>query len=170
TNGHWLCKKPPPLNKNQTNNHQTPKNNPYSNSDTYQVDLHITTVRLQAECPLGTTPKFCILIERLLTSNITKPFSRYIEIPRETSWIDRNSCTQCTCTLDGYLQCEILHETCSRPCLLRKTRPISVLYYFPSGSKWLTPPHSKCRSCTCINGQRKCFNCDKILKIDVITN
>ncbi|CAF1116006.1 unnamed protein product [Adineta steineri] len=170
TNGHWLCKKPPPLNKNQTNNHQTSRNNPYSYSDTYQVDLHITTVRLQAECPLGTTPKFCILIERLLTSNITKPFSRYIEIPRETLWIDRNSCTQCTCTLDGYLQCEILHETCSRPCLLRKTRPVSVIYYFPSGSKWLTPPHSRCRSCTCINGQRKCFNCDKILKIDVITN
>jgi hypothetical protein len=44
------------------------------------------------------------------------------------------------------------------------------MYYFPSGSKWLTPPSDKCRSCMCINGQRKCINCDRILKIDVSNN
>jgi len=41
------------------------------------------------------------------------------------------------------------------------------MYYFPPSSKWLTPPNDKCRSCMCINGQRKCINCDQILKIDI---
>jgi hypothetical protein len=43
------------------------------------------------------------------------------------------------------------------------------MYYFPSGSKWLTPPHDKCRSCRCINGERKCLECDQIVKINVDT-
>ena len=42
-----------------------------------------------------------------------------------------------------------------------------MMYYFPPGSKWLTPPHDKCRSCMCSNGQRKCINCDQILKISI---
>jgi len=43
------------------------------------------------------------------------------------------------------------------------------MYYFPSGSNWLTPPNDKCRSCKCINGQRSCINCDQIVKIDIST-
>jgi len=118
---------------------------------------------------LSSIPKFCILIERLISSNISEELSRYIEIPRETSWIDRDACTRCSCTLDGHLKCEFLHESCTHPCLLHKTRPISIMYYFPSGLKWLTPPNDKCRSCTCIDGQRQCIHCDQIVKIDVST-
>ena len=44
------------------------------------------------------------------------------------------------------------------------------MYYFPSGLKWFTPPHDKCRSCMCVNGQRRCVNCDQVLKINVDTN
>jgi hypothetical protein len=69
--------------------------------------------------------------------------------------------------LDGRLTCEYLHENCKRPCLIQKARPIPLIYYFPPGSKWLTPPNDKCRSCMCINGQRKCINCDQILNIDI---
>jgi hypothetical protein len=43
------------------------------------------------------------------------------------------------------------------------------MYYFPSGSQWLTPPNDQCRSCMCFNGQRKCLNCDEIVQIDVST-
>jgi hypothetical protein len=118
---------------------------------------------------VGSIQKFCILIERLTSSNISEELSRYIEIPRETSWIDRDACTRCSCTLDGRLKCEFLHQSCTRPCLLYKTRLISIMYYFPSGSKWLTPPNDKCRSCMCINGQRNCMNCDQIVKIDIST-
>ncbi|UJR08208.1 hypothetical protein I4U23_012481 [Adineta vaga] len=83
--------------------------------------------------------------------------------------MDHDACTRCSCTLDGVLKCETLRDTCIRPCLLRKTRPISIMYYFPSGTKWLTPLNNKCQSCSCTNGQRKCFNCDQILKINVST-
>jgi hypothetical protein len=41
------------------------------------------------------------------------------------------------------------------------------MYYFPADSKWLTPPNDKCRSCRCVNGERKCINCDQVLKIDI---
>ncbi len=146
------------------------RNYPYSSpDDTYHVHLRITTLRIRSECPLGSIPKFCILIERSILSNTNEKSSRYIEISRETSWIDRDACTRCSCTLDGRLKCDFLHESCTRPCLLYKTRPIPIMYYFPSGSKWLTPPNDKCRSCMCINGQRKCMNCDPIVKIDVNT-
>jgi hypothetical protein len=124
-------------------------------------------VRVLPQCPLGTIPQFCILIERLSSSNINETSSRYTEIPRETSWIDRDTCTRCSCGLDGRLTCEYVHATCNRPCLIHKTRPISMMYYFPPGSKWLTPPNDKCRSCSCVNGQRKCIKCDQILKIDI---
>ena len=136
---------------------------PNSSDDTFHVNLHVTTLRIKSECSIDSIPKSCILIERLLTPNLT----RYIEIPRETSWIDHDACTRCSCTLNGQLKCEYLHQSCTRPCLLRKTRPISIMYYFPSGSKWLTPITDKCRSCMCINGKRKCHNCDEIVKIDV---
>jgi hypothetical protein len=134
-----------------------------SSENTVHVNLLVTTVRLKPECLIGSIPKYCILIERLLSLNLT----RYIEIPRETSWIDRDACTRCSCTLNGQLKCEYLHQSCARPCLLQKTRPISIMYYFPSGSKWLTPVNDKCRSCMCINGKRKCRNCDEIVQIDV---
>ncbi len=104
-----------------------------------------------------------------MSSNTSGQLSRYIEIPRETSWIDQHACTRCSCTLDGHLKCDFIHQSCTRPCLLNKTRPVSLMYYFPSGSKWLTPPNDKCRSCMCINGQRKCINCDEIIKINVST-
>jgi hypothetical protein len=145
------------------------RNNPYSYTDSYHVHLHVTILRLRPECPLGSIPKFCILIERVLSSNTNEQSGRYIEIPRETSWIDHHACTRCSCTLDGHLKCEFLHISCTRPCLLNKTRPVALMYYFPSGSKWLTPPNDKCRSCMCINGQRQCINCDEIIQIDVNT-
>ncbi|CAF1112742.1 unnamed protein product [Rotaria sordida] len=173
-NGHWLCRKAPPLNRNRTVNPQSKqisRNHPSSRANTYRINLHISTVRIQPECSLGSIPKFCILIERLSSaSNISTKLSRYIEIPRETSWIDRSICTRCSCTLDGKLKCEFINQLCTRPCLLHKIRPISIMYYFPSGTKWLTPENEKCRSCMCINGQRKCINCDQIIKIDVSAN
>ncbi len=146
------------------------RNNRYPHTDSsnsVNIQLHVTTLRVRTQCPLGTKPQFCILIERLSSSNVSEKSSRYIEIPRETSWIDRDTCTRCSCSLDGRLSCEYVHATCIRPCLIHKTRPISLMYYFPSGSKWLTPPNDKCRSCMCTNGQRKCINCDQILKIDI---
>lgn len=144
---------------------------PYSYLDTYHVQLHITTLRIRSECSVGSIPKFCILIERLISSNSSEKTSRYIEIPRETSWIDRQACTRCSCTLEGHLKCEFLQQTCTRPCLIHKIRPIEIMYYFSSGSKWLTPTNDKCRSCTCFNGERKCLNCDQIIQIDInVTN
>lgn len=125
---------------------------------------------VRSQCPIGTTPQFCILIERLSLTNASEKSSRYIEIPLKTSWIDRDTCTRCTCSSEGRLMCEFLHKICSRPCLIQKTRPISIMYYFPSGSKWITPPNDKCRSCACTNGQRKCINCDQVLKIDINDN
>ncbi|CAF3454708.1 unnamed protein product [Rotaria sp. Silwood1] len=184
--GHWLCRKPPPLKRNRTTNIrqrtiqqqqqqqlQISKNHRYSytdSSNSVNVPNRIAKLRVRPQCPIGTTPKFCILIERLSTSNTSERSSRYIEIPRETSWVDRNTCTRCACQSNGRLTCEFLHATCNRPCLLQKTRPILVMYYFPSGSKWVTPPNDKCRSCACVNGQRTCINCDQILKIDIKTN
>ena len=140
--------------------------------DSFNAYLRVTSVRARPQCPLNSQPQFCILIERLLSSsmNTTARTSRYIEIPRLTSWTDPTSCTRCACVSDGRLTCEFLHATCDRPCLLHKTRPISITYYFPPGSKWVTPPNDKCRSCSCVNGHRKCLNCDQILKIDVNTN
>ncbi|CAF0826375.1 unnamed protein product [Rotaria sordida] len=180
--GHWLCRKPPLLKRNRTTNirqrisqqqFQTSKNHRYpyiDSSNAVNVPRRLTNLRVRSQCPIGTTPKFCILIERLSSSNTSEKSSRYIEIPRETSWIDRNTCTRCSCKTDGRLTCEFLHATCNRPCLLQKTRPVLVMYYFPSGSKWFTPPNDKCRSCTCINGQRTCINCDQILKININMN
>ena len=135
--------------------------------DVYRVDLHIATSSKQSKCSMDNVPKFCILIERLYSLNINKKISRYIEIPRETSWIDYNSCTRCSCRLDGQLKCEFIRESCSRPCLLHKRHPVSIMYYFPSGSQWLTPQSDQCRSCRCINGQRKCINCEQILNIGI---
>ena len=129
----------------------------------------MTIVRVRSECSLDSIPKFCILIERISTSNTSEQLSRYIEIPRETSWIDHHACTRCSCTINGHLKCEFIHPSCSRPCLLNKTRPLSLMYYFPSDAKWLTPPNDKCRSCQCINGQRKCLNCDEFVQINVNT-
>jgi len=146
------------------------RNTHYSSADasnSVNVQLRVTTARVRPQCPTGTTPQFCILIERLASSNISEKASRYIEIPRETSWTDRNGCTRCSCTLDGRLTCEYLYATCSRSCLIQKTRPIPLMYYFPPDSKWLTPPADKCRSCTCVNGQRKCINCDQVLEISI---
>ena len=141
---------------------------PYiDSSNSVNIQLRVTALRIRPQCPIGTIPQVCVLIERIQSTNITEKSSRYIEIARETSWTDRNSCTRCTCTLDGRLTCEYLHAMCKRPCLIHKTRPISMIYYFPPGSKWLTPPNDQCRSCTCIDGQRKCVNCDQILKIDI---
>lgn len=131
--------------------------------DTYHVNLSITTLRIRSECSLGSAPKYCTLIERVSSSNI----SRYIEIPRETSWIDRDACARCSCTLEGRLKCDYLHPSCPRPCLIHKINPIPITYYFSSGSKWLTLPYDKCRSCMCNNGQRKYIECDQIVKIDV---
>ena len=150
------------------------RNNRYpyiDSSNSINVQLRVTNLSVRSQCSLGTTPKFCVLIERLssslATANISEKSSRYIELPRETSWIDRDTCTRCSCGSNGRLTCEFLHPACSRPCLVHKSRPISIIYYFPSGSKWLTPPNDRCRSCICINGQRKCINCDQILKIDI---
>jgi hypothetical protein len=144
---------------------------PYSDSSNLiNVQLRANTLRVRPQCPLGAIPQFCILIERLSSKNISVKSSRYIEIPRETSWIDRNKCTRCSCTLDGRLTCEFLDAKCHRPCLIHKTRPIPIMYFFPSGLKWMTPPKDKCRSCTCVNGYRRCVNCDQILKINVDTN
>lgn len=131
------------------------------------IQLRVTALRIRPQCSIGTTPQFCVLIERLSATTATQKSSRYIEIARETSWTDRESCTRCSCTLDGRLTCEYLHATCKRPCLIHKTRPVPMMYYFPPGSKWLTPPNDKCRSCLCVDGQRKCINCDQILKIDI---
>ncbi|CAF3811378.1 unnamed protein product [Rotaria socialis] len=178
--GHWLCRRPPSLKKNRSRNIrqrtsqqriQTPRNlrYPYTDSsDSVNVQLRVSNLRVRQQCPIGMAPQFCILIERLSSSsNTSEKASRYMEIPRETSWVDRDTCTRCACTLDGRLTCEYLHATCNRPCLIQKTRPISVMYYFPSGSKWLTPPNDKCRSCTCVDGQRRCINCDQVLQIDI---
>jgi hypothetical protein len=145
---------------------------PYTDSsNSVNVQLRVTTLHIRPQCPLGSTPQFCILVERLSSSsNISEKSSRYIEIARETSWTDRNTCTKCSCTLDGRLTCEYLYATCQRPCLVHKNRPISIMYYFPSGSKWLTPPNDKCRSCMCVNGQRKCIRCDQVLQISIDTN
>lgn len=109
------------------------------------------------------------MIERLSPpfANLTSRISRYIEIPRETSWIDRTSCTRCSCTLDGQLTCVNIHESCARPCIIYATRPISVMYYFSSGTKWLTSRTDKCVLCKCINGQRNCTSCDRTVKIDI---
>ena len=149
------------------------RTHPYSQrnvSNLFNVHLRITTaLRPPSQCPANATPQFCILIARLPTGNSTDKVSRYIEIPRNTSWLDPPACTRCTCTASGHLKCEFLHATCSRPCLLQKTRPIPLMYFFPPDSKWVTPPHDKCRSCQCINGQRKCVNCDQILKIGINT-
>ena len=143
---------------------------PYSDSsNSVNVRLLITTLRERSQCLSGTTPKFCILIERLPLSNINQNSSRYVEIPVGTLWVDRNGCTRCSCKTDGRLTCEFLYETCNQPCLVHKPRHIPVLYYFPSGSTWITPLKSKCRSCTCLNGQRRCINCDPILKIAINT-
>lgn len=132
------------------------------------VKHHVaTTSRTQPHCPTGTKPQFCVLIERLSSTNASEKSSRYVEIIRDTSWTDFGACTRCSCTSNGRLTCEFLHATCTRPCLVQKTLPVSVLYYFPSGSKWLTPPHDKCRSCICVNGQRRCINCDQVLRIDI---
>lgn len=171
-NGHWLCRKPPKPKRNRTRTDQQPssRNNHYSSADTsnsVHIQLRVTTLRVRPQCPAGTTPQFCILIERLASSNTSDKASRYIEMPRETSWTDQSGCTRCSCTLDGRLTCEYLYATCSRSCLIQKTRPISLMYYFPPNSKWLTPPTDKCRSCMCVNGQRKCINCDQILKISI---
>ena len=141
---------------------------PYTDSsNSANIHLHVTTLRIRPQCSAGTIPHICVLIERIKSTNITEKSSRYIEIARETSWTDRNSCTRCSCSLDGHLTCEYLHATCKRPCLIHKTRPVSMIYYFPPGAKWLTPPNDHCRSCTCVDGQRKCVNCDQILKIDI---
>ena len=123
--------------------------------------------RQHAVCPRDSTPQYCILVERLPLSNGTEKSSRYIEVARGTSWIDQNSCTQCTCLTTGHLKCDFIQSNCPRSCLLNKNRPIPMMYYFPSGSKWITPPHDTCRSCLCINGQRKCINCDQTLKVDI---
>jgi len=117
--------------------------------------------QMKIEC--GPVAKSCLLIERLSTSN----FSRYIEIPRETSWIDRQACTRCSCLLNGQLECQSLHRSCSRPCLLTKTRPISMIYYFSSGAHWFPPMNGDCRSCTCTNGIRQCSDCLRTIQIDV---
>lgn len=139
--------------------------------DSVHVQLRVSDSSTRSQCPAGTQPRFCILIERLSSSsNSSEKSSLYIEIPRETSWIDRDTCTRCACTSNGLLTCEYLHATCNRPCLVQKTRPVSVMYYFPSGSKWLTPPSDKCRSCSCVNGQRRCINCDQILQININAN
>ncbi|UJR38073.1 hypothetical protein I4U23_030754 [Adineta vaga] len=180
-NGHWLCRKPPVLKGNRTKTRQqrrittrsqlfTSRNNPYPRSNTspsINIQRRASTVRIRQQCSSGTIPQYCILIERIVSSNISEKSSRYIEIPRETSWIDHQKCTQCSCTLDGRLSCEFLHSTCNRSCLIQKTQPIPLLYYFPPGSKWFTPPNDKCRSCMCVNGERKCINCDQILKINI---
>ncbi|CAF2258900.1 unnamed protein product [Rotaria magnacalcarata] len=181
--GHWLCRKPPSLKTNRSRNIrqrtnqqriQTSRNlrYPYTDSsDSANVQLRVSNSRVRQQCPIGMAPRFCILIERLSSSsNTSEKASRYMEIPRETSWVDRDTCTRCACTLDGRLACEYLHATCNRPCLIQKTRPISVMYYFPSGSKWLTPSNDKCRSCTCVDGQRRCINCDQVLQIDINAN
>lgn len=125
----------------------------------------MTILRVRSECSLVNQPKFCILIERVSSSNL----SRYFEIPRETSWIDRDVCTRCSCTLDSQLKCDYLHSSCTRPCLLHKKNPIPITYYFSSGSTWSTLPTDQCRSCTCHNGERKYLDCDQIVKIDVST-
>ena len=144
---------------------------PYSDSSSsVNVRLSITTLRERPQCLSSTASKLCILIERLSLSNLNQNSSRYIEIPVGTLWIDHNVCTRCSCKTDGRLTCEFLYGTCNQPCLVHKTRHIPVLYYFPSGSKWITPVKSKCRSCTCLNGQRRCINCDPILKIAINTN
>ncbi|CAF1011715.1 unnamed protein product [Adineta steineri] len=184
-NGHWLCRKPPStlLKKNRTTNARqrtnrprttTPRNHhyPYSDSsNSVNVRLHVRSSHVRPQCSNNTIPQYCVLIERISSSsspsNISEKSSRYIEIPRETSWIDKNKCTQCSCTLNGRLTCEFLHDRCSRACLIHKSQPISIIYYFPSGSKWLTPPNDKCRSCICVNGQRTCINCDQTVKIDI---
>ncbi|CAF3028816.1 unnamed protein product [Rotaria socialis] len=175
-NGHWLCRKPPfPLTANRTvvqRSQEMSKNDHSPSINKIPFTPRVTTVRIQPECSLGSEPKFCILIERFpSSSNLTNKLSRYIEIPRETSWIDHNSCTRCSCTLDGQLKCVRIHESCVRPCIVYTARPISIMYYFPSGTKWLTPKNDTCISCMCINGQRKCHSCDQVVKIDVdITN
>ncbi|CAF0964763.1 unnamed protein product, partial [Adineta ricciae] len=179
-NGHWLCRKPPILKGNRTKNihHRrtsrslatTSRNLHYPwkhPSPSINIERRASTVRIRPQCPSGTIPQYCILIERIVSSNSSEKSSRYIEIPRETSWIDQQRCTQCSCTLDGRLFCEFLHSTCNRSCLIEKTQPIPLMYYFPPGAKWVTPPHDKCRSCMCVRGERKCINCDQILKINV---
>lgn len=148
------------------------RTNPYSHtnvSNLFNVHLRVTTLRVRSECPANSSPQFCVLIARLLTGNLTDKVSRYVEIPRDASWLDPPACTKCTCTSTGQIKCEFLHQTCRRPCLLQKARPIPLMYYFPPDSKWVTPPHDKCRSCQCINGQRKCVNCDQVLKIVINT-
>ena len=96
--------------------------------------------------------------------------SRYIEIPLATLWISHDTCTRCSCKLNGRLTCEFLRSTCIRPCLVHKTRGTAVLYYFPSDSQWITPLNKICRSCTCSNGQRTCINCNPILRININVN
>lgn len=135
----------------------------------FHVRIHIKTSREPMRCLDEDKPKFCILIERLLSANATNKSSRYIEISIGTSWMDSTSCTKCSCTTSGRITCDYVRQDCLRSCLVQKVRPVNVLYYFPSGSKWISPPQDKCRTCSCYHGQRKCINCDQILKINIET-
>lgn len=100
---------------------------------------------------------------------MTKNFSRYIEIPRRTSWLDSNTSTRCSCSIDGYLSCTPVHSKCARPCLVHRRDPYSISYYFPSGSSWITTSKEQCRRCRCDQGERQCLNCHPILTIKIDT-
>ena len=110
---------------------------------------------------------FCLLIEHLSTSNSSENYSRYLEIPRETSWVDALGCTRCSCSSAGLLHCEHLRASCPHPCLHHKRHPFPISYYFPSDSTWFAPVREKCRSCSCDNGQRSCSDCNELLKINI---
>ena len=124
---------------------------------------HIARGHQRQECAADTTRQFCIIVERESQS------SRYIEIAHDTSWTDSDACTQCSCSSNGHLTCRHVHERCTRSCLLHKKRPVSIMYFFPSGSQWFTPSTEPCRSCQCVHGQRTCTHCDRILEIDIDT-
>lgn len=172
-NGHWLCRKGPTEPSHQSQPSKTSYSSSRNSANTFNVQLRVTMQRQQSFCPREGPPQICILVERLTSSsssNGTEKSSRYIEITRGSSWIDHNSCTKCTCLNTGHLKCDFTQRHCQRSCLLHKNRPVPMMYYFPSGSKWITPPHDTCRSCLCINGQRKCINCDQTLKVDIETD
>lgn len=122
-----------------------------------------------SRCASNQNKDFCILIEHLQSNMENRNFSRYTEIPRGTSWTDDRLCTRCTCAVDGSFLCQSINDKCSKSCLLRKSRPFEMVYYFPPGAQWLTPANEKCRSCTCHNGQRQCLDCNQILNIEIET-